>query len=114
MREIQSPDLNWSADLDLNGPSITDLPGILETMLKAASEAGLLRCDETPEIVSSLTSLLQHADNLTVERQIGRPGIKLRVSVRRNSWRRVFLTSARTKRYTVHINAAAMPQPPQG
>ncbi|MEV3924731.1 hypothetical protein [Actinomadura coerulea] len=113
MREIQSPDLTWSADLHLNGPSI-DLRGILEMMLKGASEAGLLRYDETPEIVSSLTSQLQRDGDLNVERQIGQPGIKLCVSVRRNSWGRIFLTNGRTKRYTVHINAAAMPQPPQG
>ncbi|NDU75363.1 hypothetical protein GWI34_22455 [Actinomadura sp. DSM 109109] len=115
MSGIHHPDLTWSAAIELATRTLDDLGGILEEVLTSACEAGLLEREEMPKLISYLLGmLLRDARAVTVKRQVGRPGIELRVRVTRNSWGSVFLTFGRTKRYTVSITAVAMQQPSQG
>src|SRR5262249_928817 len=97
MREIQSPDPTWSVEKKLTGSEFADIRPFLEKVLNQAGRAGLRRDEETRKFVTSSIAAMERFDTLTIEREIGRPGIKLRISFTREP----------DRHYTMHITASA-------
>ncbi|GAA4618456.1 hypothetical protein GCM10023195_82970 [Actinoallomurus liliacearum] len=113
MGEIKSSDLTWSLGATLNCPDLSELRDQIKVALNTATMAGLVTYEEMAKFVDALIDAMAGAEKFNMTRELGHPGISLRISIVRNGWSVTRRTSGRTKRYTVHITASAKPQLPQ-